>query len=415
MANLNVTIVIRTTNPEGKRRWVRATGKKNDPSGPLYLRYCVGSDPKYFKAGNSFQEAEVAKIRLIRKLKIESVGGTVPEDVPADKSHRISEVVAAYIADISKPDANNDCRSRKTIKEKQTILNSFVQFCGKTNIEELQGELGRKALTDYRDHLFTQEYEPDTVHKMMLAVVSWLKNNPVFPILKILKKQDWPDRKKTVPDPYTDAEIEGMLGFASPIEALIIRMFRGTGMREQELAHAELEDINWDAKYIQVHRRKPKFNWRSKNKAAKRQIPLGDSLLSDLKDHEPGLLFPHPKTGGVQGHLLRMVKRLATLAGVTPTTAKPHRVDEVKDNWCHRFRDTYITQRVAEARNMQDLLTVRDQIGHSNFETLAAYTALVGMQDKHTRDIANKTDKFGAKKRGVKKPRPYVVKDEHAA
>ena len=245
-----------------------------------------------------YMPTEVLFAHIRRMTMADRVGGTVPEDVPADKSHRISEVVAAYIADISKPDANNDCRSRKTIKEKQTILNSFVQFCGKTNIEELQGELGRKALTDYRDHLFTQEYEPDTVHKMMLAVVSWLKNNPVFPILKILKKQDWPDRKKTVPDPYTDAEIEGMLGFASPIEALIIRMFRGTGMREQELAHAELEDINWDAKYIQVHRRKPKFNWRSKNKAAKRQIPLGDSLLSDLKDHEPGLLFPHPKTGG---------------------------------------------------------------------------------------------------------------------
>ena len=122
------------------------------------------------------------------------------------------------------------------------MLNSFVQFCGKTNIEELQGELGRKALTDYRDHLFTQEYEPDTVHKMMLAVVSWLKNNPVFPIVKLLKKQDWPDRKKTVPDPYTDAEIEGMLKFASPMEALIIRMFRGTGMREQELARISHQD-----------------------------------------------------------------------------------------------------------------------------------------------------------------------------
>ena len=37
MANLRVTIVIRTTSPEGKRGWVKATGK-NDPAGPLYLR-----------------------------------------------------------------------------------------------------------------------------------------------------------------------------------------------------------------------------------------------------------------------------------------------------------------------------------------------------------------------------------------
>jgi hypothetical protein len=40
MANLKVSIVVRTTNPDGKRGWVPATGK-NDPVGPLYLRYSL--------------------------------------------------------------------------------------------------------------------------------------------------------------------------------------------------------------------------------------------------------------------------------------------------------------------------------------------------------------------------------------
>jgi hypothetical protein len=35
----NVTVVIRTTSPEGKRGLHPATGR-NDPEGPLYLRYC---------------------------------------------------------------------------------------------------------------------------------------------------------------------------------------------------------------------------------------------------------------------------------------------------------------------------------------------------------------------------------------
>ena len=47
---------------------------KNDPVGPLYLRYYHGSFPKYVKAGRFYDEAEVAKLRLERKLKAASLG-----------------------------------------------------------------------------------------------------------------------------------------------------------------------------------------------------------------------------------------------------------------------------------------------------------------------------------------------------
>ena len=56
MSNLKVTIVVRTKGPNGKRGWVPATGK-NDPVGPLYLRYYKGSSPKHIKAGRFYDEA----------------------------------------------------------------------------------------------------------------------------------------------------------------------------------------------------------------------------------------------------------------------------------------------------------------------------------------------------------------------
>lgn len=77
MANLKVSIVVRTTDPNGKRGWVPATGK-TDPAGPLNLRYYQRSVPKHIKAGRFFDEAEVAKLRLERKLKAASMEFEVP-------------------------------------------------------------------------------------------------------------------------------------------------------------------------------------------------------------------------------------------------------------------------------------------------------------------------------------------------
>jgi hypothetical protein len=60
MANLKVKIVVRVTDPDGKRSWVPATGK-NDPKGPFYLRYYEGSSPKHVKAGRFYDEAPVTE------------------------------------------------------------------------------------------------------------------------------------------------------------------------------------------------------------------------------------------------------------------------------------------------------------------------------------------------------------------
>lgn len=53
MANLKVCIVVRVSGPHGKCSWVPATGK-NDPNGPLYLRYYKGSSQKHVKAGRFY-------------------------------------------------------------------------------------------------------------------------------------------------------------------------------------------------------------------------------------------------------------------------------------------------------------------------------------------------------------------------
>ena len=52
MANLKVSVVVRTKGPDRKRGRVPATGK-NDPADPLYLRYYEGSSPKHVNPSSS--------------------------------------------------------------------------------------------------------------------------------------------------------------------------------------------------------------------------------------------------------------------------------------------------------------------------------------------------------------------------
>jgi hypothetical protein len=185
MANLHVTIVVRTTSPEGKRGWTKANGK-TDPAGPLYLRYCQGRKPRYEKAGANLDEAEAAKIRLERKLKARSQGFVLPEEtVDAKKSHRISDVIAAYLADL-----RLNRRPAKSVKSKKFELEEFARFCGKAYVEEIR----RADLVAYRNHLLDAGKAPVTAINKLMSVTTWLKKNPVVAVTGLLKAEDWPKK-----------------------------------------------------------------------------------------------------------------------------------------------------------------------------------------------------------------------------
>jgi hypothetical protein len=90
MANLAVSIVIRVKQ-DGKRNWVPARGK-GDPAGSYYIRYGVGSTPKYIYVGKDYHQAETARLRQERALKAASIGAVIPQTVPGQpKLHRIAD------------------------------------------------------------------------------------------------------------------------------------------------------------------------------------------------------------------------------------------------------------------------------------------------------------------------------------
>ena len=99
MANLQVTIIIRSTRPTGKRTGSRPTA--SPASGYLLPAHCQGSTPRYIKAGKFYAEAEMAQKRLEWKLKAASQGFVVPEEATdPKKALRIPDVITAYLVDL---------------------------------------------------------------------------------------------------------------------------------------------------------------------------------------------------------------------------------------------------------------------------------------------------------------------------
>lgn len=375
-----IKVVIRTTDKvTKKRRWVLATGKKTDPQGPLYLRFCVGSKPHYEHTGSDrYDVALAAKIKLERKLKAQELGAVIPEEpaAPAPKEHhRIIDVTEAHVVEESKPDKNGDVRSAKSLGSIRSEMAAFVKWSGKTFVDELT----RETMVGYRDWLLTvgkdgEPYQPDTAYNKLMLITTILKNNPLCPTKPLLPVNQFPDKKNPPPDPFTEEEFDRFMLHASYEDALLIYFFAVTGMRKMEVANAKKSDINWELNEISVVKKRD-LGFLGKTPAALRDMPLPDDLLAELALLPEGLLFPGPE-GGVTEHFGDRIEKIAKRAKITPTTSKPHMISKgaVKDDWCHRWRDTAITNQLElSCKSMADMLRLIKRIGHSDGKTLEKY------------------------------------------
>jgi len=214
-----------------------------------------------------------------------------------------------------------------------------------------------------------------------MSVCTWLKKNTVVPVVGLLRAEDWPEKRDTEPRPYTENELSKIFSAARPEEHLLLRFFLATGMREQEVAHAEYEDINYEKKFIHVQP-KPEWGWTPKTEAGTRKIPLGDALLMDLSLRgRSGLIFPNKNTKRPEGHFLRIIKGIAEVVGV-------------EGAGCHRWRDTFATDQVrAKVLDLRDIAKI---MGHENMEMMKLYAAFVDLESEDARNAANASDRFSA-------------------
>ena len=388
MANLQVTICVRVKEGE-KRRWVVANGK-TDPAGPLYLRWYAGSSAKYEKAGASFDEAEIAQIRLERKLKAASIGAVIPNEAPlAPKSHRCTDVLTAYLAFLRTTTKRNGRKYKEgSITAREANVQEFLKVVGRAYAEQIT----RTDLLRYKEYLYSRGRANDTVYNKLAVIVTWLKRNPVVSIAGLLKGEDWPVVRQTKAHPFRDAEIAAMMERAGE-HRLLIRLAFGTGMRKAELMHAERSDIDPYAKAFRVQD-KVKYGWQTKTLAGVRDIPLGDDLFRDLLAMPEGLLFPNTE-GRPDIRIDRRFEEVGKRAGVKPPS-------DDRACWCHRWRDSYATALVrSRTLSLRDIARL---MGHEDLSMLNIYAEFLLMESSEARDAANVVDKFGSQ------PGPHLVK-----
>jgi hypothetical protein len=97
MANLKVSIVIRTSDATGRRGWAKATGKKSDPAGPLYIRWYEGSSQRNDAVKGCYEEAEMAQLRKRNELRAASIGAVIPGAVDSKTSRHWRNALASFI------------------------------------------------------------------------------------------------------------------------------------------------------------------------------------------------------------------------------------------------------------------------------------------------------------------------------
>jgi site-specific recombinase XerD len=144
-------------------------------------------------------------------------------------------------------------------------------------------------------------------------------------------------------------------------DRLILMILRYTGLRNAELRHLRIDDLDLTRRTLFVDQGKG-----SKD----RVLPLPTRLVGPLRDwigdRNTGLVFPSPRGGGpLSARCLQMlIKRLAVKAGLPGAMEarrfKPHALR-------HAFASSLLDNG-ASIREVQELL------GHSRLETTALYT-----------------------------------------
>jgi len=256
-------------------------------------------------------------------------------------------------------------KSSKTSSGYRYTLQQFYASTGNLVLSRVTTQ----QLYDFVGYLRRERLSDRTIHNRVGEVVTFLRH---FGIKDVTLRVKYVEQKVRA---YRPDELKALFAVATPEELLMFQFVLCTGAREQEVMHAEWNDIDFVDGLFTV---KAKQHWTPKD-YEEREIPLPDFLLAALKKHmletKGRLLFPTAQ-GKPNGHMLRELKALARRAGLQ---------GEFK---LHKFRKTYAT---LQHRDGVDARTIQKRLGHSDLSTTLAYLEGEEPRSVRTREQVNGT------------------------
>jgi integrase/recombinase XerD len=225
-------------------------------------------------------------------------------------------------------------------------------------------------LYDFVTYLRIQELGDRTIHNRVEEVVGFLRH---YDIMNITIKVKYTEKKISA---YTREELRSLFAVCDPEDRLVFEFFLGSGCRDQEVAHACWEDINFESMTYMV-REHLEIGFRPKDRE-EREVPLPDALVTSLQQRrriqpDAKLIFPN-KHGRPEGHFLRRLQTIVTNAGLAGKYE------------LHKFRKSFATMHHEAGVSAR---TLQKWLGHASLETTLAYLEAADIRSVRTREQVN--------------------------
>ncbi len=369
-------------NPEKKLKlkplWGIVNGVPTErPDGSYYLRYThpETKKQKMEPAGRHAGDAITLRDAKMSYLEAKNAGLKVVEPSLAqeDRSRTtLAGAVGTYIAEQRRRRVKGRLRPAKSVASAKRQLNIFTECCHRKYLADVT----RHDLLDFLDFLEGKYQSTWTVRNIMIQVLAFLRHSGRPGLLRY---EEVPQGDPKPVKPYTSEQIRKLFAAANDRELIVMSFFLDSACREQEVAHAEKRDIDWEAKQLWVGN---KGDFVTKNRKG-RHVPLSDEVLEMLEawieSHpESALLFPSAK-GRVEGHFLRVLQEVAYRAGLAcgncvngKKTCKDGSLG-CREFGLHKWRKTAATN---WHQNGVPLGDIQAYLGHSSLEITRVYLAV---------------------------------------
>ncbi len=349
--------------------------------GEYYISWYEGTRKRMEPLGPDADVAIVAFDKKVAELRFIATGSAVKqEEEERGTRTRVTDAVKGFLA---------DCRDRQgksgyglakgTVKAYRYRLEYLTEFKPEAFLDEVDIDFikrFRRFLLDHPDDLGDR-----SCYNAMQTVSTFLNKHDITAAKKVLKEMSYPPKPVI---PYTNEDLTTFFGACTEEEARIFRFFLHSMGREREVAFCEVRDLLFDRNVLHISP-KPDKGFRLKGKrsgqATKgRKVPMPTAFMASVKKQCEGrsprdLVFPNGQ-GGVQGHFLRLCKKIAKRAGLA--------------NWqeweLHRWRKTGATRHHESGVSVRK---IQSWLGHESLDVTLDYLGIEDAADETSQEQVN--------------------------
>jgi integrase len=336
---------------------------------PFYVRERSNKQGWIRLQARTLGEAQAEALTAQNHMEAVAKGVQVAPTVKGEQS-RVHVVIETYLQE------TEAIKSIASYNAYRRSLELFQESCRRPNIESVDRNdlLAFRAFLKRVDKFSDRSIYNHFVNTLIFFRWCKTKAKPKIAVNFELTKHDWPPMPERDPEAYEDEEIEALMNNTDEDGRLLLKAFLYSGLRDGEMAHLTYGDIDVNNS---VWRVQPKKDHSLKTKDAQREVPVAGSLTKKIVERKKALhktdadlVFPAPR-GGVDEHLIRIVKRAAKKAGMEG------RIDD------HKFRSTAITIWLRNGCTVPDIM---EWVGHRKPETILRYAAKVKLRNKSLRE-----------------------------